>query len=243
MKLALGYVLYRKLIELGIEALVAPRSDWKQAASERITKLTPVNWLGGFTLSWWGSIGLTDCAGTQPNRNDCGFAVANKINWCARATPLEREGRSPMLTQGYGTKGSWWRPRSLYNLRAFLPEWIRQELALWQTNLLLLDQQIAQLKAELAQSLQGPRPKGAGALSLTQLDQEVFDWHRFANPRNVGCFGDCPTNVQPGIPLNSVWVQSPKSGRLESGCCWSKWLGAWSGSSPSINRSRNGTRR
>src|SRR5271156_5521917 len=84
-----------------------------------------------------------------------------------------------MLTQGYGINGSWWRPGTFDKLRVLLPEWISQELAVWQSSLLLLDQQIALLKTELAQSLQGPRPKGFGALSLTQLDREVFDYHRF----------------------------------------------------------------
>jgi len=93
---------------------------------------------------------------------------------------LGAQGRSLLLSQGYGSKGSWWRPGAFNQLRAFIPEWISQELALWQANLLLLDQQIAQLKTELAQSLQGPRPKGAGALSLTQLDREVFNYKRFS---------------------------------------------------------------
>ena len=70
---------------------------------------------------------------------------------------------------------------------------------MWQSSLLLLDQQIALLKTELAQSLQGPRPKGFGALSLTQLDREVFDWHRFANTRSLGCFGGlCPSEDSTG---------------------------------------------
>jgi hypothetical protein len=69
---------------------------------------------------------------------------------------LPAQGRSLLLSQGYRTKGSWWRPGAFSKLRALIPEWISQELALWQANLMLLDQQIAQLKTELAQSLQGP---------------------------------------------------------------------------------------
>jgi Transposase and inactivated derivatives len=112
---------------------------------------------------------------------------------------LGAQGRSLMLSQGYGTKGSWWRSGAFNKLRGFLPEWISQELVLWQADLGLLDQQIAQLKTELAHSLQGPRPKGFGALSLTQLDREVFDYHRFPNARSVGCFGGlCPSEHSTG---------------------------------------------
>ena len=104
-----------------------------------------------------------------------------------------------MLTQGYAINGSWWRPGTFDKLRVWLPEWMSRELAVWQSSLWLLDQQIGLLKSELAQSLQGPRPKGFGALSLTQLDREVFDWYRFANPRSVGCFGGlCPSENSSG---------------------------------------------
>jgi transposase len=75
-----------------------------------------------------------------------------------------------------------------------LPQWITAELELWRINLISLDQQLVELKAKLSQSSEGPRPKGFGALSLTQLDREIFDYGRFRNRRQVGCFGGlCPS--------------------------------------------------
>src|SRR5271165_4264507 len=71
----------------------ARRSLWKQAASANITKLMPVNWPGGSTTIWAGiatPYGLCVCP--VPNRSNCELAVANTINWCARAKPLERRG-------------------------------------------------------------------------------------------------------------------------------------------------------
>ena len=157
---------------------------------------------------------------------------------------LGAQGRSLLLSQGYGSKGSWWRPGAFNQLRAFIPEWISQELALWQANLLLLDQQIAQLKTELAQSLQSPRPKGAGALSLTQLDREVFNYKRFPNPRSVSCFGGlCPSEHSTGDPskqrLGSITkVGNPRIRVLLVEMAWRLVR-----FQPSISRSRNGTRR
>ena len=60
---------------------------------------------------------------------------------------------------------------------------------MWQSNLKLLDLQIAQRKKELAQSIKEALPKGFGAQSMVQLDREIGDYHRFANRRKVGCFG------------------------------------------------------
>jgi len=52
-----------------------------------------------------------------------------------------------------------------------------------------LDQQIAQRKKELAQSVKEALPKGFGAQSMEQLDRELGDYHRFHNRRKIGCFG------------------------------------------------------
>src|SRR5271165_1728381 len=88
--------------------------------------------------------------------------LAEKVYAVYEAGPLG----NVLYRKGYRTKGSWWRPGAFSKLRASIPEWISQELALWQVNLALLYQQIAQLKTELAQSHQGPRPKGAGLHKL-----------------------------------------------------------------------------
>ena len=42
-------------------------------------------------------------------------------------------------------------------------------------------------KAALAQRCSGPRPKGAGAISLVQLQSEVLDWGLYPNRRKIGC--------------------------------------------------------
>ena len=191
----LGYVLYRKLIELGIEAVVcAPES--LEAGSKRKNNKIDARKLAGRLYTYLGGdqYALRIVRVPSPEQERLRARSRQHDQLVRSRSALGAQGRSLMLTQGYGTKGSWWRPRSFDKLRVLLPEWISQELALWQTNLLLLDQQIELLKTELAQSLQGPRPKGFGALSLTQVDREVFDWHRFANPRSVGCFGGlCPS--------------------------------------------------
>ena len=60
---------------------------------------------------------------------------------------------------------------------------------MWQSTLRLLDEQIAQRKIELIQTLKEALPKGFGAQSMCQLDREMGDYHRFKNRRQIGCFG------------------------------------------------------
>ena len=198
----LGYVLYRKLRELGIEALVCAPECLEGGSKRKYNKIDASKLTGRLYSYLSGDrYGLRIVRVPSPEQEQLRARSRQHDQLVRTRKALAAQGRSLLLSQGYSTKGSWWRPRAFSKLRTSIPEWISQELAVWQANLTLLDQQIAQLKTELAQSLQGPRPKGAGALSLTQLDREVFDYHRFANPRSVGCFGGlCPSEHSTGDP-------------------------------------------
>jgi transposase len=199
----LGYVLYRKLKELGIEALVcAP--ECLEAGSKRKHNKIDASKLTGRLYSFLGGDqhALRIVRVPDPEQEQLRARSRQHDQLVRTRKALGAQGRSLMLSQGYGSKGSWWRPQAFGKLQALLPEWILQELVLWQANLLLLDQQIAALKGELvAQGVQGPRPKGAGAQSLAQLDREIFDYNRFKNRHSVGCFGGfCPSEHSTGDP-------------------------------------------
>src|SRR5271165_7298303 len=77
----LGYVLYRKLRELGIEALVcAP--ECLEAGSKRKHNKIDASKLTGRLYTYLGGDrydGL--CVSPVPNRNDCGHACARSIPW------------------------------------------------------------------------------------------------------------------------------------------------------------------
>jgi transposase len=196
----LGYVLYRRLRAMGVEALVcAP--ECLEAGSKRKHNKIDASKLAGRLYTYLGGdrYALRIVRVPTPEQEQERARSRQHDQLVRSRKAVGAQGRSLLLSQGYATKGSWWRPGAFSQLRAVIPEWIGQELALWQNNLLLLDQQVSALKTELAQSQQGPRPRGAGALSLTQLDREVFDYHRFANPRSVGCFGGlCPSEHSTG---------------------------------------------
>src|ERR1700724_581706 len=89
----LGYVLYRKLIELGVEARVFAPESLEAGSKRKNNKIDARNWPGGFIPIW---VGISTPYGLYgypiPNRSNCGHAVANTINWCVRAKPLKHRG-------------------------------------------------------------------------------------------------------------------------------------------------------
>jgi transposase len=251
----LGYVLYRKLKELGIEAMVCAPECLEGGSKRKYNKIDASK-LTGRLYSFLGGDqhALRIVRVPSPEQEALRARSRQHDQLVSTRKALGAQGRSLMLSQGYGSKGSWWRPEAFGKLQGFLPEWILQELVLWQAQLLVLDQQIAALKSELAQSLQGPRPKGAGALSLTQLDREIFDYNRFKNRRNVGCFGGfCPSEHSTGDPskqrLGSITkVGNPRIRVLLVEMAWrlvqfqphykpiQKWYSALTGTNKALKR-------
>jgi transposase len=114
--------------------------------------------------------------------------------------------------------GSWWRPLSWKKWSQLLPGWLVRHLLVWQRALRLLDEQIAQRKIELIQTVKEALPKGFGAQSMCQLDREMGDYHRFKNRRQIACFGGLvPQEYSTGTTqrLGSITkVGSPRIRRL-----------------------------
>jgi transposase len=199
----LGYVLYRKLQELGIEAMVCAPECLEKGSKRKHNKIDAARLTGKlYDFVGGNQYALRIVRVPSPEQEQLRFPGRQLDQLVRTRKAIAAQGRSLMLSQGYGShKGSWWRPQAFEKLRAALPEWIIKGLEVWQANLLLLDQEILKLKTELVQSVQGPRPKGAGAQSMAQMDREIFDYNRFKNPHKVGCFGGmCPSEHSTGDP-------------------------------------------
>jgi transposase len=100
---------------------------------------------------------------------------------------LGAKGNALLLSQGFGSWKNWWRAKTFSRLSQLLPQWVQQMLLSWVDILRNLDEKIRAAKAALAKRCRGPRPKGAGAVSVVQLGAEVLDWGRYTNPRKIGC--------------------------------------------------------
>ena len=117
---------------------------------------------------------------------------------------LGAQGNALLLSQGFGSWKNWWRPKTFSRLSQLVPQWVQQMLLTWADILRNLDQKIRAAKAALAKRCQGARPKGAGAVSLVQLEAEILDWKRYSNPRKIGCLaGMVPSEWSTG---KSQWL-------------------------------------
>jgi transposase len=99
---------------------------------------------------------------------------------------LEAMGRSLMLAQGHRVKGHWWQPAPWSKLSATLPPWLNQRLEIFRTVLESLDQQLTRLTKAIVAQAPKARPLGLGPLTLVSATNEVADWHRFNNRKQVG---------------------------------------------------------
>ena len=186
----LGYVLYRRLGELGIRAYVSAPECLEQGKRKH-NKLDARKLSSRLYSYVQGDSEMMRVVRVPtPEQEQLRAQSRQHDQLVGTRKAIAAQGRALVLSQGYGMmKGAWWRPMAYAKWAPLLPEWIRTKLEVWQANLRLLDTQIAERKKELAQSNKEALPKGFGAQTMTQLDREIGDYGRFSNRRKVGCFG------------------------------------------------------
>jgi transposase len=186
----LGYVLYRRLRELGIKAYVSAPECLEQGKRKhnKLDARKLASRLYSYVQGDSEMMGVVRVPSPQEEQLRAHSRQYDQLVETRKS--LAAQGRALVLSQGYGMlSGAWWRPIAYRKWRPFLPEWLGAQLEVWQSNLRLLDGQIAQRKKELIQSNQEALPKGFGPQTMVQMDREIGDYHRFKTRRKVGCFG------------------------------------------------------
>lgn len=185
----LGYGLYRKLEARGVKCLVcAPDSTQQQRKRRKNNQIDAraltsnlFNYLNGNQ----GALQLVRVP--TPEQERARLASRQHDQLVEERKRLGAEGNSLLLSQGFGSWKNWWRPKVFSRLQQLLPEWLFEMLQTWVDLLRALDEKIQAAKAALAKGCSGPRPKGAGANSLVQLQSEVLDWGLYTNRRKIAC--------------------------------------------------------
>jgi transposase len=221
----LGYVLYRRLRELGIRAYVCAPECLEQGKRKH-NKLDARKLASRLYSYVQGDSEMMRVVRVPTPEQEQLRAHSRQYDQLVTTRKsLAAQGRALVLSQGYGTmKGAWWRPIAYGKWAPLLPEWIRSQLEVWQANLRLLDGQIAQRKKELIQANKEALPKGFGAQSMEQMDREIGDYSRFSSRRKVGCFGGFVPrehSTGPNQRLGSITkVGSPRIRRLIVEMVW-----------------------
>jgi transposase len=205
---ALGYVLYRQLRAQGVVCYVCAADSSQQKRTRRKNNTIDT---GSLTSNLFNYLHGNERAlqlVRVPTEEQEGKRLESreKDQLVEERKRIGARGNSLLLSQGYGSWKNWWRPKTFSRLSQLVPNWMKELLENWVDLLRKLDEKIQRAKATLAQRCKGPRPKGAGAVSLVQLEAEVLDWGRYANRRKIGCLaGMVPSEWSTG---SSQWQGS-----------------------------------
>ncbi len=112
---------------------------------------------------------------------------------------LEAQGSSSARYYGYSLPLHWWKPKSFEAQREELPGHLFSLLEVWQKLLVTIDATLSEATAAVEFSGARLLPVGLGALTAACLDNEICDWNRFGNRREVASFsGLCPKEDSSG---------------------------------------------
>ena len=111
----------------------------------------------------------------------------------------------------------WWGPRNWKKLAALDP-WVLGLLTELRILIQALEEQVRALLAEIkARVKDQPRPKALGELTLVTLDNEVCDWARFSNRKQIGSYtGCCPGEHSSGGQRRVGSIDRMGNGRVRA---------------------------
>ena len=111
----------------------------------------------------------------------------------------------------------WWGPRNWKKL-ATLDPWVLGILEKLRELILSLETQLNELLTELKARVKGQViPKGLGELTLVTVDNEVCDWRRFHNRKQVGSYtGCCPGEHSSGGKRRVGGIDRMGNGRVRA---------------------------
>ncbi len=113
-------------------------------------------------------------------------------------------GRSHGMNHGHDINGRWWRKGPWKAVSQGMSAFLQSLLEPLKELLVLLEEQIKKLTLQITEKTAGEaeamkRPKGLGALTARIIDNEVLDWQRFNNRRQVSSYtGLCPSEHSSG---------------------------------------------
>jgi transposase len=135
---------------------------------------------------------------------------------------LEAQGRSLMVNHGMEPLSNWWKARTFAQLQ--VPEWMKELLGNSQPILLVLQEKIRALSAQLQGAAIAKQPRGLGLLSSVVMDREVGNWDRFKNRRQVGSYtGLCPSEYSSGDTRVQSCVTKHGNPRLRAALVETAW--------------------
>lgn len=101
---------------------------------------------------------------------------------------MATRGRCLLLAQGVQSSNNWWKSGTWEKLRSGLPQWIVESLEDYRGIILAVDEKKKDLEKEIRSKAPKLRPKGMGALTMQEIDNEVVTFERFNNRKAPGSY-------------------------------------------------------
>ena len=137
---------------------------------------------------------------------------------------MQAQGRCLLVNHGLAAPAHWWMAQTWSRLAKHLPHWIIPALEVFRPALLALHAQIVALSAQLEAMSPADTPRGVGRLTTVILGNEVCDWKRFNNRREVSSYtGLCPGEHSSGGKRKQGHVTKHGNPRLRAAlveCAW-----------------------
>lgn len=220
----LGYVLHRKLTELGITNHVIRPRNWddhaKRVKTDRSDARALLSALDRFLAGNTQALTVVHVPEIEQERRRSQSRVRESLQRQLKAAA--QRGRGLALQYGHQLKGRWYGPRRWPQLE--LPDWLRELLEPLRQVALFLSQQVEQQSKVVKAASTRPTPCGMGPLTEQILEREVGDWRRFKNRRQVSSYwGLCPSEYSSGRSRRKGGITKAGNGRLRQALCQIAW--------------------
>ena len=203
-----GYVLHRKLAQMGIENLVVRPQVLDDYGTKVKTDKTDALALAQRLERYLQGNPKALAVVRVPTEAEEQKRIVTRQREQLRKERqrLAAQGRSLLLYMGFRFPGIWWKPTNWEKLTALVPAWLEARLKIFRDLILQFNQQLDQATAAIEAVAPAQLPRGLGGLTFEILQREVGDWHRFDNRRQIGSY----TGLCAGVNAsgNSCWMLS-----------------------------------
>ena len=223
-----GYTLARKLRAMGIECQVIRPQDWdKYGKRVKTDRRDATAMVEALALYDGGNRRALSIVRIPTEEQEQQRMVSRQREAMVREMKrLASVGRSYALSQGHEIRGKWWGQRQWSILEKRLPQWLVAILENTRRALLTIEELVEKLteKIESRARPASARPKALGKLTEQVIDNEVGDWKRFNNRRQVGSYaGLCPCEFSSGGSRQMGSINKHGSPRLRTALIEATW--------------------
>jgi transposase len=196
-----GFVLHRKLAELGVENFVVRPRNWDEYGSSVKTDARDARELCGHLDRYLAGNDRALCVVRVPTEEqEQARSLSRQRETLAKERKrLQNVGTSSGLYHGVDVPANWWKPKVFAKLCTEIPEFLKRILEPFQQVLEMIDKHLRETTAREERKANRKIPVGLGALTTSILDQEFVVYTRFNNRGQVASFtGLCPRETSSG---------------------------------------------